>query len=222
MTRHSSPVCDGIARRRLSPVRDGQNFQTEITPDAMLQMHDVIAFLQFGEINVQRGARGLRVRRFEPARTLDFVTAKNFRIGHDHQFGFVANETARQRADVQCERVGWPPSAQPNPYSFQISSNAGVRRRYCKRHARRNPAAASDEAGRKIRGAAPRQSAARARARPADERRPRRMKVRRIAALRIADSSLRRSPPDRLRQVRSRCVESLARFNSFLKIRPRK
>ena len=63
-------------------------------------MHDEIAFFQVGEINVERGTRGLGVRRFLAARTLDFVTAKNFRIGDDDQFRLVANKAAGQRADL--------------------------------------------------------------------------------------------------------------------------
>ena len=82
----------------VSPRADRQIFQTEITPDAVLQMHDEIAFLQIREINVQRRTRGLGVRRFEPARALDFVAAKNLRIGDDHEFGFVAKKTASESA----------------------------------------------------------------------------------------------------------------------------
>ena len=82
---------------RLSPAGI---FQAEITPDAVLQMHDQIAFLQIGEINVQRGTRGQRVRRFEPARALDFVAPKNFRIGDDDQFRLVANKAAGERAEL--------------------------------------------------------------------------------------------------------------------------
>ena len=85
MTRHSGPALSvgsvGALQSVCGPLADGQNFQAEISPDAVLQMHDVVAFLQFREINVQRRTRGLRVRRFEPARTLDFVTAKNLRVG---------------------------------------------------------------------------------------------------------------------------------------------
>ena len=87
----------------MAAVADGHQFQTEITPDAVLQMHDIIAFFQVREINVERGARGLRVRRFLPARTLDFVTAENFRIRHDHQFRFVINKAARERTDLNLE-----------------------------------------------------------------------------------------------------------------------
>ena len=103
MTRHSvagSWSCAG-AFGGLVPAADGQIFQAEISPDAVLQMDDEVAFLQFGEINVERGTGGQRVRRFQPARTLDFVTAKNFRVGDDDQFGLVAEETARERAEVQ-------------------------------------------------------------------------------------------------------------------------
>ena len=59
-------------------------------------MDDEIAFLQFGEINIERGTGGQRVRRFQPARTLDFVAPKDFGVGDDDKFGFVAKETARQ------------------------------------------------------------------------------------------------------------------------------
>ncbi len=78
--------------------RRGQIFQAEISSDAVLQMHDQVAFLQFSEINVERGAGGQRVRRFQPARTLDFVTAKNFRVGDDDQFRLVANKTTGEGA----------------------------------------------------------------------------------------------------------------------------
>ena len=94
MTRHSVSDCRlPIADCRLAGGRR-QIFQAEITSDAVLQMHDQIAFLQIGEINVERGARGQRVRRFQPARPLDFVTPENFRVGDDDEFGLVANETA--------------------------------------------------------------------------------------------------------------------------------
>ena len=63
-------------------------------------MHDQIAFLQIREINVERGTRGQGVRGFQPARTLDFVASENFRIGHDHQFGLLAEKPARQRTEV--------------------------------------------------------------------------------------------------------------------------
>ena len=67
----------------------------------MLQMHDQIAFLQIREINVERGARGQRVRGFLAARSLDFVAAENFRISDNDEFCFFAEETARERAEVK-------------------------------------------------------------------------------------------------------------------------
>ena len=64
-------------------------------------MHDIIAFFQIGEINVERGTRRQRVRRFLAARPLNFVTPKNFRIGDNDEFRFVANKAASERADLQ-------------------------------------------------------------------------------------------------------------------------
>ena len=63
-------------------------------------MHDQIAFLQIREINVERRTRGQRVRRFVPARTLNFVAPENFRVGDDDQFRLVADEAASERAEV--------------------------------------------------------------------------------------------------------------------------
>src|SRR5207245_10759552 len=74
--------------------------QTEITSDAVLDVDDVIAFLEFTEVDVERGTRRLRVRRLEPARALDFVAAEDFRVGDDHEPRGVAQEPARQRAAV--------------------------------------------------------------------------------------------------------------------------
>ena len=83
------------------PVVAGQIFQAEKSADAVLEVDDEVAFLQFGEINVERGAGGERVRRFQPARALDFVAAKNFRVGDDDEFRLVAKKTAGKRADLQ-------------------------------------------------------------------------------------------------------------------------
>ena len=70
-------------------------------------MHDQIAFLQIREINVQRGTRGQRMRRFEPARALDFVAAKNFRIGDDDEFRLVTDKAAGERADLRLGSGVW-------------------------------------------------------------------------------------------------------------------
>ena len=80
-----------------------QIFQAQVFADAILQVHDQVAVLQFGKVNVERGARGERMGRFDPARALNPVTAKNFRIGDNNEPGLVANESAGQRADL---RVG--------------------------------------------------------------------------------------------------------------------
>src|ERR1017187_2903919 len=92
----------------MTAVANRHQFQTEITPDAVLQLHDQIAFLQIREINVERGARGQRVRGFLAARSLDFVAAENFRIGDDDEFGLVADETTGEGAEVQ-RRTGVAP-----------------------------------------------------------------------------------------------------------------
>src|SRR6185437_6690357 len=81
-------------------VANRHQFQTQITTDAMLQMHDEIAVVQVGEINVECRARGLCMGRFLSAWSLDFVTAKNFRICDDDQFRFVANKAAGEGTDL--------------------------------------------------------------------------------------------------------------------------
>ena len=159
MTRHSVSG-DSPARAQR------QIFQAQITPDAMLQMHHQIAFLQIREINVQRRTRRLGVRRFQPARPLDFVTPENFRIRHHHQLGRLAQEIRAPANRGEMFRLvpAWQAQFLPD-----FLETAGVRRRCCKTHGRHDPAAASDEVAGKIRGAAPRQFAVPAPARPADE-----------------------------------------------------
>ena len=76
-----------------------QVFQTKESSNPVLQVNDKVAFLQFGEINIEGGAGGQRVRGFQPARPLDFVAAKNFRVSDDNEFCPVANEAASQRTD---------------------------------------------------------------------------------------------------------------------------
>ena len=89
-----------ITRRRMAALAHRHHFQTPITPDAVLQMHDQIAFLQIREIDVERRARGLRMGIFLPARALDFVAPKNFRIGDNDDFCRVANKSASERTDL--------------------------------------------------------------------------------------------------------------------------
>ena len=78
-----------------------QVLQTQITADAVLQMHHQIALLQVREINVQRRARGLGMRRFQSARPLDLVTPEDFRVGDHDELRLVADESAGERAEVK-------------------------------------------------------------------------------------------------------------------------
>ena len=105
----------------MTAVANRHELQTEITPDAVLQMHDQIAFFQIREINVERGTRRQRVRGFLAARTLDFVTPENFRIGDDHQLRLVANETARERADLNLRFILKPLFVGDDVRSLKIS-----------------------------------------------------------------------------------------------------
>ena len=98
MTRHSSP---GSLRSRdfvvrLLALRLRNDFQTEITADAVLQDGRQNRLRQIAEIDVEQRLRRLRVRRFKPARTLDFVAAENFRIGDDNDFRGLKKKSARQ------------------------------------------------------------------------------------------------------------------------------
>ena len=76
-----------------------QVFQTKESPNPVLQMNDKVAFFQFGEINVEGGAGGQRVRGFQPARPLNFIAPKNFRVGDDNEFCCFAQEPAGKRAN---------------------------------------------------------------------------------------------------------------------------
>src|SRR5262245_28368073 len=64
-------------------------------------MNYVIAVFQLGEINVEGRTRRLRMRRFQPARTLHLVTAENLRVGDDNQLAFVIKKAACQSANVE-------------------------------------------------------------------------------------------------------------------------
>src|ERR1035437_8995534 len=77
-----------------------QVFQAKEFPNPVLQMNNKVAFFQFGEINVEGGTGGQRVRGFQPAWPLNFVAAKNFRVGDDDKFCFFAKKSAGKRADV--------------------------------------------------------------------------------------------------------------------------
>ena len=85
--------------------RRGQAFESEIFSDAVLQMHHEVAFFQLGKIDVESRTGGESMGRFEPARTLDFVSAENFGIRDHHQSRLVGNESAGEGADVQSRRI---------------------------------------------------------------------------------------------------------------------
>src|ERR1017187_3487419 len=85
-----------------------QVFQTKESPNTVLQVDNKVAFFQFGEINVEGGTGGQRVRGFQPARPLNFVAAKYFRVGDDDEFCFFAKKSAGKRADVD-RRTGFQP-----------------------------------------------------------------------------------------------------------------
>ena len=75
-----------------------QHLQPKVTPDAVLQMHDVITHAQVGKIDLERGARGGGVGRLEPTRPLRTGAAKNLRVGDDDQLGRLNEEPPRNLA----------------------------------------------------------------------------------------------------------------------------
>src|ERR1039458_4888123 len=85
-----------------------QVFQTKESPNTVLQVNNKVAFFQFGEINVEGGTGGQRVRGFQPPWPLNFVAAKNFRVGDDDEFCCFAEKSAGKRAEVK-RRTGVPP-----------------------------------------------------------------------------------------------------------------
>ena len=77
-----------------------QHLQAQIPPNAVLEMDYVIALLKVSEVNVQGRARCLRVRRFEPARSLDLVAPEDLGIRDDYNPCRVRYETTRERSQV--------------------------------------------------------------------------------------------------------------------------
>ena len=86
--------------QRFQAAGDGHELQTAIASDAVLEMHDVIAVVEIGEVDVEQRARGLRVRRLEPARALDFVASEYFSIGDDDELRLFVEEAAGERTEV--------------------------------------------------------------------------------------------------------------------------
>src|SRR2546430_7028660 len=66
----------------LAPRSERQHLQSQIAANAVLQMDDVISFLQIGKIDVQCRAHRLRVRRFEATRSLK--DRKSTRLNSSH------------------------------------------------------------------------------------------------------------------------------------------
>ena len=66
----------------------------------MLDVHDVIAFLEFGEVDVQGGTRGDGVRGLHAPGPLEFVAPEDLGIGDDHAGAFGEEETSAQRPQM--------------------------------------------------------------------------------------------------------------------------
>ena len=148
------------AERRGEPRR--HRLQAQVASNAVLKMNDVIALLQFGKIDVQQRAAGLGVRRFEAARALHLVAAKNLRVGHHGQLGGLEKKAPGQGAR-RVFAVDW---SGPGRIPPKLPRTAAVRRRCCRRRTPRSPGASSDGAARKTPCAALRRCAP-----PADGRR---------------------------------------------------
>ena len=94
-------LVDGDVQPRLVGVFNGQHFlfraveverlEPEILTDAVLDVDDEIALLQF------RPIRRLRQLMKLPARTHQLVAPENLRVGHHRQFGIRPQKTARQK-----------------------------------------------------------------------------------------------------------------------------
>ena len=94
-------------------------FHAEIPPNAVLHMHHIIALLQLGEVDVERGFHYRAVATFHSARTLHLVPAKHLRIAHHHPAPGTVEES---RLKVPSAISSLPPSAS-NPYSAHNSSS---------------------------------------------------------------------------------------------------
>ena len=70
-------------QRAVLSTRRGQHLQPLESPDAVLKMHDVVAFLQLREINVQGRARSNRVRGLHAPGPLHLVAAEDLGIRDD-------------------------------------------------------------------------------------------------------------------------------------------
>src|SRR5262249_31563837 len=105
---------------------------SEIAANSMLQMHHVVAFFQFGEINIESGTRGQGVRRLQPAWTLHFVSAEDFGIGNHNQFRIIEQKAPAEIADgdarkrVERQLVFLPDFTEPLLLAVVIAENIDV------------------------------------------------------------------------------------------------
>ena len=83
--------------------------QAAVDADAALEMDDVIAFLEFREVDLEHRAHGLRMRRLESARALYLIASVDLGVGDDDGAGVGLEEAARENAEVR----GGPRFAEP-------------------------------------------------------------------------------------------------------------
>ena len=90
-------------------------FHAEIPPNAVLHMHHIIALLQLGEVDVERGFHYRAVATFHSARTLYLVPAKHLRIAHHHPAPGTVEESPAQGAerDIQFAAFRFKPVLRP-------------------------------------------------------------------------------------------------------------
>ena len=96
----------GALAGEVTALGGGHDVQSEVAADAVLEMDDVIAFLQFGEIDVEQGAAGGGVRGLEAAGALHLVAAENFRVRDDDEFGGLKEKAARESAQGHAQGGG--------------------------------------------------------------------------------------------------------------------
>ena len=85
----------------LSSRAQRQDLQTEISPDAVLDVNDIITLFEFAEIDVECRAHRRGVRRFQAARPLHLVPAEDFSVGDDDQPAFGEDKSASESAEVK-------------------------------------------------------------------------------------------------------------------------
>ena len=90
-------------------------FHAEIPPNSVLQMHHIIAGLQIGEVDIERGLHRRAVPAFHAARPLHLVSAKHLRITHNDPAPGAVEESTTQGAerDVQLAALRIKPVLRP-------------------------------------------------------------------------------------------------------------